>query len=421
MIYSMLALLWAVLPLLVRSESSHIFQVSNDATSIVEFLHRQNTPAEHVVVGNIHLVHANIDTQQRKQLMSRFRESITRWEEGKVYDMAVEFPHSDLVSSKADNDEHQQWSDGRKSQIRFSRLAVQPSASWGLYRTATKHCKWTSQPKDYIYDGLATGGEVDVFVLGSGIDEYHHEFEGRAKLMSVYANTTAPRGDPWPYTTHIASIVGGKRYGVAKNVQLRVIRIMDDDQSARSINIYRAMEHLLNVHQSNRYTVMLFTMFGPYSEIMNEVFQQVTEAGVYSIAAAGGWGYEIKDTCKLSPTSSDSVLTVASSSGDNYVEYSNYGKCIDVFAPGDGVGMVPFYNETQGAGVWGSAQASAHAAGAVAILISKYVVAGLPVPGPSEMKALVLNTSTTGEMKFKGLQRRRYPDRMLYLDPSFLL
>lgn len=218
------------------------------------------------------------------------------------------------------------------------RVVSRDHLSWALDRLDQR-----SLPLDQHYQPIGTGTGVDVYVVDSGINYFHEEFKGRAFYTGfdrVPGENKSRNGwDCHGHGTHVASLIGGSNFGVAKNVTL---------YSARMINCYRQgyVSDLFNalgvvarrIILNKRPAVINLSLLTARSRYIDGAVETLYKWGIPVVAGAGNGG---NDACKYSPSNSKYVLTVAGSSTDDtpYLTRggTNLGGCVDIFAPAENV------------------------------------------------------------------------------------
>lgn len=182
---------------------------------------------------------------------------------------------------------------------------------------------------------------VDTYVIDTGIDVNHKQFNGRAKWVANFADDDDT--DCQNHGTHCAGIIGSEDYGVCKDANLHAIKVLDCDGSGTLSGVIRGIEHAYNLHTKNVKnansdkiikSVISMSLGGGFSRIINRAVENCLKNSdsFYVVVAAGN---EDSDACKTSPASANGVLTVmASDIDDNRAYFSNWGKCCDIYAPG---------------------------------------------------------------------------------------
>jgi subtilisin family serine protease len=276
----------------------------------------------------------------------------------------------------------------------FRASTTQKSPPWGLDRIDQR-----KRPLSKTYYYKATGSGVNAYIVDSGIAWSHPQFEGRAK--SVWK---APSfSDGWDcngHGTHVAGTIGSKTYGVAKKVNLRSLRVLDCNGEGYLSDIIAATNWLRT--NAAKPAVANFSLGGSKSAALNTAVTNLSKSGVFVAVAAGN---ENQNACNTSPASAGWVQAVgASTSYDNRATFSNYGGCVDIFAPGYGIrSTVP------GGGAAtanGTSMASPHAAGVAALYLQSHRSATFPT-----VQKWLNNNSTKGRL---GRIPSGTPNRLLY-------
>lgn len=192
-------------------------------------------------------------------------------------------------------------------------------------------------PLNQQYWPLGTGKGVDLYILDSGINFAHDEFENRAKYsgydpMDVYNRESREGTDCFGHGTHVASLAAGKTYGVAKGVRVYSVRVLDCENRGPWSVVLDGLDHVSRVvAERGRPAVLSMSLGGDYFRTVSEVIQQLHSQGLFSVSAAGNGR---TDACTITPASSSYTVTVAGSSRtDGTYYFSNVGQCVDIFAP----------------------------------------------------------------------------------------
>ena len=266
---------------------------------------------------------------------------------------------------------------------------------WGLDRIDQ-----VSLPLNNEYGYLGDGTGVHAFIIDTGILTTHVEFAGRiGEGYDFYNDDSDPTDDHW-HGTHVAGTVGGTQYGVAKDVTLHGLKVCSGGGNCPHDVILSAYEWVIN--RPERPAVINMSLGGVFDQATNDAITAAVEAGIVVVVAAGN---SAKDACESTPGSSTEALVVgASDSSDALAHFTNYGSCVDLFAPG--VGVLSAHNSgvtaTQTAN--GTSMASPHVAGAAAI----YLEAG---HSPAATVDAIIDSASSGQLT--GLIGDS-PDKLLY-------
>ncbi|MER0242863.1 S8 family peptidase [Streptomyces sp. HSW2009] len=231
---------------------------------------------------------------------------------------------------------------------------TQTGATWGLDRVDQRN-----RPLDSSYTWNRDGAGVTAYIIDTGLDSDHPEFGGRAQ--NVYNTAGGGNEDCHGHGTHVAGTIGGSTYGVAKGVALRGVKVLGCDGSGSFAGIIAGFDWVRK--NAAKPAVANASLGGGYSAAVNTAAANLANAGVHLSVAAGN---DNQDACNYSPASASAVLTVAASdSSDRKASFSNYGRCVETYAPG-----VSITSARMGGGstqMNGTSMASPHAAGVAAL------------------------------------------------------
>jgi serine protease len=238
-------------------------------------------------------------------------------------------------------------------------LQTQTPAAWGLDRIDQRDLPLNNK---YGYEN--TGSGVTAYIIDTGILLSHEQFGGRAiwGTNTVDSNNTDCHG----HGTHVAGTVGGTTYGVAKDVTLVAVKVLDCDGSGSVSGVISGINWAVqDMQTNNRIAVANMSLGGGYSLSENTVVDNAVAAGLVMAVAAGN---ETDEACSYSPASAASALTVgATAINDSRSSFSNYGSCVDLFAPGTNITSASIASNTATATWSGTSMASPHVAGAAAL------------------------------------------------------
>ncbi len=238
----------------------------------------------------------------------------------------------------------------------------QTNATWGLDRINQRYL-----PLDGKYSYGYTGSTVRAYIIDTGLDAGHAEFEGRAQ--NVYDAFGGNGNDCNGHGTHVGGTVGGKVYGVAKKAMLRGVRVLDCNGSGSTSGIIAAIDWVRKNHIKP--SVANMSLGGGYSSTLNTAVKNLSDAGVFVAVAAGN---EDQDACNVSPASTAVAFTTAASDKSDYrATFSNYGSCVDAYAPGVGITSAWIGSgTTELKSISGTSMASPHVAGVSALVKHRY-------------------------------------------------
>ncbi|KAF8706780.1 Peptidase inhibitor I9, partial [Rhizoctonia solani] len=284
---------------------------------------------------------------------------------------------------------------------------TQKASPWGLARISHREKLSLSTFSTYVYD--STGGEgVDVYVIDTGINIDHVEFEGRAH----WGHTAIEDGvddDDNGHGTHCAGTIASAKYGVAKKAQVHAVKVLGSNGSGSMSDVVagvtwaskqaqaKAIEAIKEFRAtgktSHKGSVANMSLGGSKSPALDTAIDTAVRNGMHFAVAAGN---DNRDACSYSPAGAELAVTVgASTIGDERAYFSNYGKCVDIFAPGLNIKSTWIGDNTAQSILSGTSMASPHVAGLLAYYLSIRGTATFNPVLSDASKALVSNWNPT--------------------------
>jgi|GEM_PF-555677 len=260
--------------------------------------------------------------------------------------------------------------------------ATQNGATWGLDRIDQENL-----PLNSGFNYELDGSGVNAYIIDTGILISHSDFGGRAVSGWDFIDNDANASDCNGHGTHVAGTVGGNIWGVAKNVNLTAIRVLDCNGSGTSSGVIAGIDWV--TANAKFPAVANMSLGGGNSVALDAAVNRAIEAGITFAVAAGNSNI---NACSGSPNKVPAAITVASStSADSRSSFSNWGSCIDLFAPGSGITSTWSNGGTNT--ISGTSMASPHVAGAIALYLQAH-----PDSSPAEVTASLKGYATADKI-----------------------
>jgi cerevisin len=287
---------------------------------------------------------------------------------------------------------------------------TEKNAPWGLARISHRDSLSFGTWSKYLYS--AQGGEgVDVYVVDTGTNYKHVDFEGRA-----HWGKTIPSGDADEdgngHGTHCSGTVAGKKHGVAKLANVYAVKVLRSNGSGTMSDVVKGVEYAVTAHKEQvkkakdgkrkgfKGSAANMSLGGGKSTTLDLAVNAAVDNGLHFAVAAGN---DNADSCSYSPAAAENAVTVgASTLLDERAYFSNYGKCNDIFAPGLNILSTWIGSDHATNTISGTSMASPHIAGLLAYMLSlqpasdsAYAVADIT---PKKLKANLISIATVGAL-----------------------
>ena len=273
--------------------------------------------------------------------------------------------------------------------------ATQTNPPWGLDRIDQRN-----RPLNGTYVYNWTGSGVRVYIIDTGIRTSHTQFGGRAS--NVFDAFGGNGADCHGHGTHVAGTVGGSTYGVAKSALLRGVRVLNCSGSGSNSGVIAGVDWVRQNHIAP--AVANMSLGGGISTALDTAVNNLHNANVTIAVAAGNSN---TNACNSSPARAANAITVGSTtSTDARSSFSNFGTCLDIFAPGSSILSAWFTSNTATATLSGTSMASPHVAGVAAL----YKQAN-PSASSTTIRNAIVNNATTNVVTNAGTGS---PNRLLY-------
>lgn len=284
-------------------------------------------------------------------------------------------------------------------------IEKQDDAPWGLTRVSHRNL---TEKHTYYYDGK-DGNGVNVYVIDTGVFIEHNEFEGRARwgasfigdnnqnfyeMEDIYKRETDGNG----HGTHCAGTIAGKTYGVCKHCNIVAVQVLDGAGSGSLSGVIAGIEWAVkDFLGSGRPGVGSMSLGGGMSRTLNRAVESAVDQGMHMVVAAGN---DNRDSCMYSPASSPKAITVGATSRDDKMAwFSNWGECVDIFAPGHEILSSWIGNKDATNTISGTSMATPHSAGVVASVLSRKSMLAAMGTTPKQMKKALQKLATRDLLK----------------------
>ncbi|MCU0625218.1 MAG: S8 family peptidase, partial [Gemmatimonadaceae bacterium] len=268
-----------------------------------------------------------------------------------------------------------------EDQVMTKQVTQSPVPSWGLDRIDERA---RVSGSNFTYTN--TGSGVTSYILDTGINFGHSDFGGRAVRGFDAINDGRNGNDCDGHGTHVAGTVGGTAYGVAKRTTLVSVRVLSCSGSGSTSGVIAGVDWVRN--NARRPAVANMSLGGGISTALDNAVTNAINAGITFVVAAGNSN---TNACNASPARAAAAITVgATTSTDARASYSNFGTCLDLFAPGSSITSAWIGSTTATRTISGTSMAAPHVAGVAAQYLQSNGGAS-----PSTVRNAIVGNATT--------------------------
>ena len=266
----------------------------------------------------------------------------------------------------------------------MSASSDQGSPTWGLDRIDQRDLPFDN---NYHYDYDGTG--VTAYIIDTGVLNSHNEFGGRATSGYDFIDNDSDTTDCNGHGTHVAGTIGGASYGVAKNVNIVGVRVLSCSGSGSNSGVIAGINWVKN--NASGPSVANMSLGGGASQATDDAVNAAVAAGISFVVAAGN---DNSNACNYSPARAADAITVGSTtSSDSRSSFSNYGTCLDIYAPGSSITSAWYTSNSATNTISGTSMAAPHVAGVAALYLNE-----TPSMTPTQVTNLLATRASSGKV-----------------------
>ncbi|WP_245908584.1 S8 family peptidase [Pseudosporangium ferrugineum] len=276
-----------------------------------------------------------------------------------------------------------------------------PTPSWGLDRIDQR-----ALPGDDSYTYPDGSPLVTAYIVDGGINPSHADFAGRIRSGHDFIDNDEDATDCRGHGTHVAGTLGGTTFGVAKNVELVPVRVLDCEGTGSAATVLAGIDWITADHVAGAPAVANMSLNGRrYAPQEEAVRRSIADGVTYVVSAGNDSG---ADACANTPAAVPEAITVGATGPDDArAAFSNIGTCVDLFAPGVDITSAFIGGDTATRVSSGTSMAAPHVTGAAALILAAH-----PDWTPARVTAALLGDATTGVVTDPGAGS---PDRLLHV------
>lgn len=272
---------------------------------------------------------------------------------------------------------------------------AQQNPTWGLDRVDQRNL-----PLDRQFNPAYNGQNVTTYVIDTGVMVEHSDFGGRARHGYDFVDNDAVAQDCNGHGTHVAGTIAGSEYGVAKQAAVVGVRVLNCAGSGTIAGVIAGVDWVAG-QQPGQTKIGNMSLGGGASQALDDAVNRAVGRGVFMAVAAGN---NNADACNYSPARAAQVFTVGSStSADQRSGFSNFGNCVEIFAPGSDIKSA--WNNGGSNTISGTSMASPHVAGVAALYLQQQ-----PALSPAQLGQQLISNATPNVLS--GVNGA--PNRLVY-------
>ncbi|MDT7789772.1 MAG: hypothetical protein QOF58_8191, partial [Pseudonocardiales bacterium] len=360
----------------------------------------RNLGASNAVKDNYIVVLKDFSTSSVENLSAKYGAQVKHTYKSALRGFSAQMSETQAKRLAADPSVAHVEQDG---EVRISETQT-PTPSWGLDRIDQR-----ALPLDNSYTYPNRGAGVTAYIIDTGIRMTHADFGGRAVSGTDTVDNDADATDCNGHGTHVAGTVGGTKYGVAKDVKLVAVRVLNCSGSGTFAGVIAGIDWVTADVQANpahKPAVANMSLGGGANDTVDQAVARSIAAGVtYGLAAGNDNG---GNACNTSPARTPEAITVGSTDRtDARSSFSNLGTCLDIFAPGRDITSAWLTDDNATNTISGTSMATPHVVGAAAVFLGSS-----PTATPQQVRDALVENATSDVVTTPGTGS---PNKLLHI------